>query len=122
VPGPASFDDLYGLELLSAADGEARARVRVREHHRQPVGLVHGGLLAAIAESTAVSATAPAVDGAARGLSVQTSFLRPVTAGAVYALARCRHRGRTTWVWEVDLSDDDGRLCALARVTVAIRA
>ena len=57
----------------------------------------------------------------AMGLANQTSFLRPVTQGAVNAVARARHRGRTTWVWEVELTDDDGRLCALTRVTVAVR-
>ena len=55
------------------------------------------------------------------GLSNQTSFLRPVTEGTINAVARARHRGRTTWVWEVELTDDDGRLCALTRVTVAVR-
>ena len=58
----------------------------------------------------------------AMGLSNQTSFLRPVTRGSINAVARARHRGRTTWVWEVELSDDDDRLCALTRVTVAVRA
>ena len=57
----------------------------------------------------------------AMGMSNQTSFLRPVTEGHVNAEARARHRGRTTWVWEVELSDDAGRLCALSRVTVAVR-
>ena len=58
---------------------------------------------------------------AAVGLSNHTSFLRPVTEGTVHAVARPRHRGRTTWVWEVELTDDDGRLCALSRVTIAVR-
>lgn len=55
------------------------------------------------------------------GLSNQTSFLRPVTGGTVHAEARRRHRGRTTWVWEVDLTDDEGRLCAIVRMTIAVR-
>ena len=55
------------------------------------------------------------------GLSNQTSFLRPITVGSIHAVARPRHRGRTTWVWEVELSDDDDRLCVVSRVTVAVR-
>jgi len=55
------------------------------------------------------------------GQSNSTSFLRPVTAGVVHAQARRRHRGRTTWVWDVDFTDDDGRLCATSRVTMAVR-
>jgi 1,4-dihydroxy-2-naphthoyl-CoA hydrolase len=57
----------------------------------------------------------------AQGLSNQTSFLRPITAGTIHAIARRRHRGRTTWVWEVDISDDQDRVCALVRMTIAVR-
>ena len=57
----------------------------------------------------------------AQGMSNQTSFLRPITSGTIHAEARRRHRGRTTWVWEVDITDDEGRLCALVRMTVAVR-
>ena len=54
--------------------------------------------------------------------SNSTTFMRPVTAGTVHALATVRHRGRTTWVWDVDFTDDDGKLCATSRVTMAVRA
>jgi 1,4-dihydroxy-2-naphthoyl-CoA hydrolase len=39
----------------------------------------------------------------------------------VNALARTRQRGRTTWVWDCELTDDEGRVCALVRMTVAVR-
>jgi uncharacterized protein (TIGR00369 family) len=55
------------------------------------------------------------------GLSNQTSFLRPITGGTIEALAVRRHRGRTTWVWEVEMSDNQGRLCTLTRMTIAVR-
>jgi len=57
----------------------------------------------------------------AQGLSNHTSFVRPILSGTGHAEARCRHRGRTTWVWEVDITDDEGRLCAMSRVTMAVR-
>jgi uncharacterized protein (TIGR00369 family) len=88
------------------------------------MGLVHGGLYAAMAESLTSMATAMAVaaDGNfAVGLANQTSFLRPITEGTVHATAVRRHRGRTTWLWEVDITDDDGRLCAVTRMTIAVR-
>jgi hypothetical protein len=47
--------------------------------------------------------------------------MRPITEGTIHAIARARHRGRTTWVWEVTLTDDAGRECVLSRVTVAVR-
>jgi uncharacterized protein (TIGR00369 family) len=85
---------------------------------------VHGGVFASIAESICSFATWGAVQPggqSAQGLSNQTSFLRPITGGTIHATARRRHRGRTTWVWEVDITDDEARLCALVRMTVAVR-
>lgn len=120
------FDGLYGL-VLDALDldaGEVRAHVAIDDRHRQPAGLVHGGVIAAIAESIASLATWVAVSGdgrTAQGLSNQTSFLRPLLDGTIHAVGRCRHRGRTTWVWEVEMSDDAQRLCALVRMTIAVR-
>jgi 1,4-dihydroxy-2-naphthoyl-CoA hydrolase len=96
----------------------------VADKHKQPFGLVHGGVYAAMAESLASQATYLAVQGDGKiavGLSNHTSFMRPILSGHVNAEGRCRHRGSTTWVWEVELSDDQGRLCALSRVTMAVR-
>ena len=121
---PSGFDAHYGLELLEADDEHVRARVRVRPELLQPAGLVHGGVFASIAESICSMATWLAVrdDGrSAQGLSNQTSFLRPILEGTIHAVGRARHRGRTTWVWEVEISDDQERLCALVRMTVAVR-
>jgi 1,4-dihydroxy-2-naphthoyl-CoA hydrolase len=121
---PVGFDRLIGLEVLSLDEQEVRAQVKVRDELLQPGGLVHGGVFASIAESTASMATWIAVHDegkSAVGLSNQTNFLRPILGGTIHALARRRHRGRTTWVWEVDITDDDGRLCALVRMTVAVR-
>ncbi|HTX30000.1 MAG TPA: PaaI family thioesterase [Solirubrobacteraceae bacterium] len=118
------FDRLYGLELLDLDPDRARARVRVRDELKQPFGLVHGGVFAAIAESLASIATGVAVreeNRIAMGLSNQTSFLRPITEGTIHAAAVAKHRGRTTWVWEVEMTDDAGRLCVLSRMTVAVR-
>ena len=120
------FDGLYGLviDALDLDAGEVRAHVDVAEHHLQPAGLVHGGVLASIAESITSMATWYGVQGdgkSAQGLSNQTSFLRPVLGGTINAVARARHRGRTTWVWEVEITDDEDRLCSLVRMTIAVR-
>jgi 1,4-dihydroxy-2-naphthoyl-CoA hydrolase len=122
----AGFDALYGL-VIDAFDpdaGEIRAHVDVTDDVKQPAGLVHGGVFASIAESITSIGTWWAVqaDGkSAQGLSNQTSFLRPILGGTIHAVAHARHRGRTTWVWEVEISDDEGRLCSLVRMTIAVR-
>ena len=118
------FDGLYGLEIHAMTEEEVSARVPVRDDLKQPAGLVHGGVFASIAESITSIGTWAAVqpDGlVAQGLSNQTSFLRPILDGTIHAVARRRHRGRTTWVWEVEISDDQQRLCALVRMTIAVR-
>ncbi len=118
------FDHLIGLEVTEVTDGRVSGRVPVREELKQPAGLVHGGVYASIAESLASMATHLGVvdDGyVALGLSNQTSFLRPITEGIINAVAQRKHRGRTTWVWEVEITDDAGNLCVLTRMTVAVR-
>jgi uncharacterized protein (TIGR00369 family) len=123
-PWRVGFDALYGLEVTEASASEVRGQVLVTDQLKQPAGLVHGGVYAAIAESLASLGTMIGVraDGkVAMGLSNQTSFLRPITSGTIHARAVCKHAGRTTWVWEVEIADDGGRLCVLTRMTVAVR-
>jgi 1,4-dihydroxy-2-naphthoyl-CoA hydrolase len=118
------LDGVLGFEVVAIGDGEAEARFPVRDRVRQRFGLVHGGAYSALAEMLATEATVAVVypDGfAAMGISNDTSFLRGARGGWVTARARARHRGRTTWVWEVDHTDDEGRLCAVSRVTIAVR-
>jgi 1,4-dihydroxy-2-naphthoyl-CoA hydrolase len=113
-----------GFELLEIEADRARGRFPVEPRVQQPFGIVHGGAYATLGETLASAATYRAVfeDGMmAMGQSNFTSFLRPVTSGYVNAEARPLHRGRTSWVWDVEFTDDEGRLCAITRVTMAVR-
>jgi 1,4-dihydroxy-2-naphthoyl-CoA hydrolase len=118
------FDALVGTEWIDDDPEHARARIAVRDELRQPVGLMHGGVMSTLVESVCSRATALAVLGdgmAAMGQSISVSFMRPVTEGHAEVRARARHRGRTTWVWEAEVVDAEERLCALAQMTIAIR-
>lgn len=118
------FDLFYGLRFVSLSDDEVSAEVDVRDELKQPMGLVHGGVYASIAESIASIATAMAVleDGCvAMGMANDTNFLRPITEGVIHARATRLHRGRTTWIWDVRFIDDAERVCALTRMTIAVR-
>jgi 1,4-dihydroxy-2-naphthoyl-CoA hydrolase len=118
------FDGLYGLEVTELSSERSCGRVVVRDELKQPAGLVHGGVYASIAESLASLGTAVAVVPEGKrvvGLSNQTSFVHPITAGVIHAEAKPKHRGRTTWTWEVEIFDGDGRLCVLTRMTIAVR-
>jgi 1,4-dihydroxy-2-naphthoyl-CoA hydrolase len=124
VPYERTFDGTVGLELLEVTPERAVGRVRAVERTFQRWGMVHGGVYAGLAEVLASEGTAVGVWDEGKigfGLSNRTSFLRPVTGGEVTAEARRRHKGRKTWVWDVDLLDDERRLCASSRVTIAVR-
>jgi 1,4-dihydroxy-2-naphthoyl-CoA hydrolase len=118
------FDALIGTEWLSDDPEDARARVPIRDDLRQPVGLMHGGVMSTLVESVCSRATALTVMGdgmAAMGQSIAVSFIRPITSGHAEVRAQARHRGRTTWVWDAEVLDADGNLCALAQMTIAVR-
>jgi uncharacterized protein (TIGR00369 family) len=113
-----------GLEYGETGPEVATGRVAVTDRVRQPYGVVHGGAHAAIAESICSLATSQAVedDGmVAIGQSNHATFIRPISQGHINARATVRHRGRTTWVWDCELTDDEGRICALVRMTIAVR-
>jgi 1,4-dihydroxy-2-naphthoyl-CoA hydrolase len=118
------FDALVGTEWLDDDPEHARVRLEMRDELRQPVGLLHGGVISTLVESVCSRATALAVmDGGmiAMGQSISVSFIRPITAGAANVQAQARHRGRTTWIWDAEVLDDEDRLCALAQMTIAVR-
>jgi len=77
-----------------------------------------------IAETLASMGTARGVLSEGRvplGMSNNTSFLRPVSEGTVHGVGVAIHRGRMSWVWDVEMRDDHDRLCATSRVTIAVR-
>jgi 1,4-dihydroxy-2-naphthoyl-CoA hydrolase len=118
------FDALYGLELTECSGEVARGRLEVRDELRQLGGALHGGVYGAIADALAVRGTAAGVAGDGErpvSLANQITVLHPVESGTVHGTATRRHRGRTTWVWEIELADEAGRLCAAGRVTVSVR-
>jgi 1,4-dihydroxy-2-naphthoyl-CoA hydrolase len=118
------FDSLYGLELRELDEDRVTARVTVRDALLQPMGIVHGGVYASIAEGVCSIGTSVAVltdSKLAIGLSNHTTFLHPIRAGAIHATAVPLHRGRTTWLWDVRFTDDGGRLCAVSQVSIAVR-
>jgi 1,4-dihydroxy-2-naphthoyl-CoA hydrolase len=124
IKSQSNFDAQLGTEWIQLDPDDARARVEMRDELRQPYGILHGGVYSSLVESICSYVTAAAVyaDGMiAMGQSIEVSFLRPVTAGHAEARAVARHRGRTSWVWQVEILDDEERLCAVAKMTLAVR-
>lgn len=120
---PPGFNEHIGLIIDAATPQEVSAHLVVGPHHLQPAGLVHGGVYAAMAEAMASTGAWVAAGGDkfVAGLSNYSSFMRRITEGTIHAVARPRHQGRTTAVWDTEITDDEGRLCVTVRVTLAIR-
>jgi 1,4-dihydroxy-2-naphthoyl-CoA hydrolase len=124
IPSERTLDGTLGVEYLEHGEDFINGRIAVEDRVRQPYGIVHGGAIVSLAESLASAATAHAVlpkGNIAMGQEINCSFMRPIASGHINAAARARRRGRTAWNWEVEITDDDGRLCALIRATVAVR-
>jgi uncharacterized protein (TIGR00369 family) len=124
IKNQSNFDAYIGTEWIRLDPDDARARIELRDELRQPYGLMHGGVYSTLVESLCSYATAIAVyeDGnIAVGQAIEVSFMRPVTSGHAEVRAVARHRGRSTWVWTAEIVDDDERLCALAKMTMAVR-
>ena len=114
----------FGLVYGEVTAERVEATVPVEPAVQQPFGLVHGGVYSTVAESICSSATAVAVASEgkiAMGQANSATFLRPITEGSVHAVATRRHAGRTTWIWDVDFTDDNGKLAAIVRMTIAVR-
>jgi uncharacterized protein (TIGR00369 family) len=125
VPVEDAFDATIGFVVDDASEvGRCAGHLPVRPGVCQPMGIIHGGVYAAIAETLASMGTAQGVLPLGKvplGMSNNTSFLRPVSEGTVRGEAVAIHRGRMSWVWDVEMRDDQDRLCAVSRVTIAVR-
>lgn len=108
-----------GLVVRSATRDEVRATVDVRPSHRQPQGIVHGGVYASVVETLA--SVGAALDAMTKGKNVvglenQTSFVRAVRDGTLHARATPVTRGRRTQLWEVVIENDAHAVVATGRV------
>jgi uncharacterized protein (TIGR00369 family) len=111
-----------GIEFVEVGDNFIRARVPVDERTRQPYGLLHGGVSVVLAETLGSCGAAYSIapGGRAVGLDINANHLRGATSGWVYGIARPVHIGRTTQVWQIDMTDSDSRPTCVSRITMAI--
>jgi len=117
------FARLLGLEVVSASPEEVRARLDWDESRCTAGGILHGGALMGLADSSGgLCAFLNLPDGASGTATIESksSFFRPVSDRYVEATSRVLHQGRTTIVVETELRDADGRLAAKITQTQAV--
>ncbi|MBI1395045.1 MAG: hotdog fold thioesterase [Betaproteobacteria bacterium] len=114
-----------GIEFTGVEDDALSARMPVDRRTVQPMGILHGGASALLAETLGSCAAAHCVDPDTHyvvGLEINANHLRPVREGWVAGRATPIHVGRTTQVWDVDIRDEAGRRTCTSRLTLAVIA
>ena len=118
---PVGFDAVLGLRLTELTPDRVAATFSVEPHLHQPYGILHGGVLCSVVESAASVAGAVWFGdrGNVVGVSNHTNFLRAVREGTLDVEATPVHRGRTSQLWSVRVTDAGGRLVAKGEVRLA---
>ncbi|WPR70296.1 hotdog fold thioesterase [Flavobacterium sp. NG2] len=95
-------------------------RMEVNSRVHQPMGLLHGGASVALAESVGSAASHLFVDSKTqevRGIEISANHLKSIREGFVYGTARMIHKGRTIHLWEIKITDEEGNLISLCKLS-----
>lgn len=117
---PNTLMQTLDIEYTDVGENFLEARMPVNEKVYQPDGILHGGATVALAESVASAASYIFVDAqkyAIRGIEISANHVRSISTGYVYARASILHKGRTTQLWEIRVSDAEGRLISHCKLT-----
>jgi len=112
-----------GITIYEIGENWLKAKMPVSDNHKQPFGLLHGGANAVMAESLGSIGSFLMVEGEKYnvvGIEVTAKHLRSAREGYVYALAKPVHTGRTIHVWDIEISDEVGKLICKANLTTMI--
>lgn len=112
--------ETLGIEMVDFGDDFVTCRMPVNTRVYQPDGVLHGGATVALAETTGSFASELLLDREnyfTRGIEISANHLKSVKEGYVYATAKFIHKGRTTQLFEIRVTDDDGDLISLCKLT-----
>lgn len=118
-----SLPDLLGVQVTEISEGRVQGRMAVTPKHYAPNGFLHAASVITLADTLAGYATVAHLPEGAKGfttIELKTNFFGTALKGEVIATATSRHRGRTTQVWDADVTDDNGKLLASFRCTQMI--
>jgi len=118
-----THDEQVGLEFTKVESGYLEATIPVDHRTKQPFGILHGGVTAALAESLGSVGSQMLIDGEkhqAVGTEITCNHLRSVTGGTVTGKAKIKHQGKTIHLWDIDVFNDKERLIAVAKLVVMV--
>ncbi|SHK61285.1 uncharacterized domain 1-containing protein [Maribacter aquivivus] len=108
------------IEYIDVGEDFLLAKMPVTPKVHQPDGVLHGGATAALAESVGSAASYVFLDGNkyfVRGLEISANHVKSVKEGFVFARATILHKGRTTQLWEIRVTNEDDQLVSLCKLT-----
>lgn len=111
-----------GIEFTEVGADYMVARMPVDPRTRQPYGLLHGGAMVLLAETLASCAGVSSVPEGqlAVGIEINANHVRSERRGHVIGTCRPLHLGRGTQVWQIEVRNDAGALCSVARATLSV--
>ena len=115
-----NMDKHLGIEIIEIGNDYIVGKMPVIEKTKQPYGILHGGASCVLAESVGSTAAALSMDNTKKypvGIEINANHLSSPTQGYVYAKAVPVHIGGSTSVWNIDITDDDGKRVAFSRFT-----
>lgn len=115
--------ELLDIRIEAVNEDSMIASMAVDSRTHQPYGLLHGGASVVLAETVGSMASYHCIDPSRYycvGLEVNANHLRALRSGRVTAVCRPVHLGRSTHVWDIRLSGDDGKPSCISRLTVAV--
>jgi 1,4-dihydroxy-2-naphthoyl-CoA hydrolase len=108
------------IRYIDAGDDFLKASMPVNPRVHQPMGLLHGGASAALAESVGSAASIMFInpeEEEVRGIEITANHLKAKREGIVYGTAKIIHKGRTIHLWEIRITDEDDNLVSLCKLT-----
>ena len=108
------------IEYIDAGEDFLVAKMPVNSRIHQPMGLLHGGASVALAESVGSAASMLFINHEEfeiRGIEISANHLRSLKEGFVFGTARIIHKGKTLHLWEIKITDEEGRLISLCKLT-----
>lgn len=112
------------IQFTKVEDDGLQAIMPVSEEHKQPLGLLHGGATAALAETMGSIASVLATSGerpSAVGVELNINHLRSATEGVVTGICRPIKVGRSIHVWAIDIFDHLGQQISVSRLTTTVK-
>jgi uncharacterized protein (TIGR00369 family) len=108
------------IEFIDAGDDFLVAKMPVNPRIHQPMGLLHGGASVALAESVGSAASMLFVnpeESEIRGIEISANHLKSKKEGIVFGTAKIIHKGRSLHLWEIKITDEEGKLISLCKLT-----